>query len=279
MRIGKYNIENKQVVFIAIGIVMMLASFIFLFGSKLFFFVIVLSLIVIAMPFVISLVLESGTQKEKEEKFLEFARDLVENVKSGTPIGRSILNLGKRDYGKLSIHVKKLGNQISLGIPLTEGLANFARDIRSNTVSRAISLISEAEKSGGEIDTILESVANSVNQTEELKKERKSSIFNLVVQGYIIFIVFIIIMLVLEFKILPMTADIGNIQDLNSSGMAVRSVDFATPLLWLILTQSLFTGLVIGKLSEGTFRAGVKHSFILIAITLIVITGARALIG
>lgn len=278
MRIWKYEIQNRNLIFIAIGLLAIIFSFIFLRGSKLFYFIFVLSLIVIVLPFVISVIIESGSQKEKEEKFLEFARDLVENVKSGTPVNRAVMNLAKRDYGELTAHVQKLANQLSLGIPLTEGLANFAIDIKSHTISRAVSLISEAERSGGEIDTILESVANSVNQTEELKKERKSSIFNLVVQGYIIFIVFIIIMLVLEFKILPLTADIGSVGDLNTGGGGSMG-DLSAPLMWLILTQSLFTGLVIGKLAEGNFKAGVKHSFILIAITLIVVTGARVFLG
>ncbi len=278
MRIWKYEIQNKNLIFIAIGLLAIIFSFIFLRDSRLFYFVFVLSLIVIVLPFIISIIIESGSQKEKEEKFLEFARDLVENVKSGTPVNRAVMNLAKRDYGELSSHVQKLANQLSLGIPLTEGLANFARDTKSHTISRAVSLISEAERSGGEIDSILESVANSVNQTEELKKERKSSIFNLVVQGYIIFIVFIIIMLVLEFKILPLTADIGSVGDLNTGGGGSMG-DLSAPLLWLILTQSLFTGLVIGKLAEGNFKSGVKHSFILIAITLIVITGARVFLG
>jgi hypothetical protein len=49
------------------------------------------------------------------------------------------------------------------------------------------------------------------------------------------------------------------------------------PMFVTIIVQSFFAGLVIGKISEGTLWAGVKHSFILIAITLLVVTGARVL--
>jgi flagellar protein FlaJ len=147
-----------------------------------------------------------------------------------------------------------------------------------------VGLISEAESAGGSIDTIIESVANSVNQIEELKKQRKATVSNLIVQGYIIFIVFIVIMLVLEFKILPLTADLTSGVDagsLNILGTAkpVAGVDFSMPMFIMLLVQSFFAGLVIGKISEGTLFSGVKHSFILLALTLLIQTGAKAFFG
>ena len=253
---------------------------IFLFrGEKIFWFLLILALIIIVLPFVISFILVQGEQKEKEKKFLEFTRDLVENVKSGTPISKSIINLRKRNYGPLSAHVEKLANQISLGIPLTIAFLTFAKETKSSVISRAVGLISEAEKAGGEIGTILESVASSVNQIEILRKERKSAVSNLVVQGYIIFFVFIIIMLVLEFKILPMTAGLVDVQDLNIKISTITTESFSLPLLAMILVQSFFAGLVIGKISEGSLKYGIKHSFILLAVTLLITTGAKIFLG
>lgn len=249
-------------------------------SRKILYFVLVIAFIAGAIPFLISIINERKKQKELEAKFLEFARDLVENVKSGTPISKSIINLKSRNYGQLSFYVDKLSNQISLGIPLTASLATFAKDTKSAVISRAVSLISEAEKAGGQIDHILESVSNSVDQTEQLKKERKSAVYNLVVQGYIIFMVFILIMIILEFKILPMIPSggdtTGQVGDIGINMKGINPDDFSMPLLVLLLVQSLFSGLVIGKISEGSLKDGIKHSFILIAITLLVKTGATA---
>ena len=263
------------------GIAIIALNIIFMRGEKIFWFINIIALIISSLPFIISLILEQGVQKEKEEKFLEFSRDLVENVKSGTPISKSIINLQKRDYGALSIHVQKLANQILLGISLTKAFQIFAKDTRSTTISRAVTLISEAERAGGQIESILESVAKSVNQSEVLKKERKSSIYNLIVQGYILFFVFIIIMLVLEFKIFPMMQGLGQIDvsGLSVSPKAISADSFSQPLFIMLLVQSFFTGLVIGKISEGSLKNGIKHSFILLAITLIISTGAKAFLG
>ncbi|MDO8516660.1 MAG: type II secretion system F family protein [Nanoarchaeota archaeon] len=264
------------------GILMIAGDLIFLRSEKIFSFILVLALVIITIPFVLAISLENKKQKELDERFLAFVRDLVENVKSGTPISKSIVNLKERDYGGLTIHVGKLANQIILGIPLTNALMIFAKDTKSPVITRAVSLISEAERSGGQIDTILESVARSVNQIENLKKERQSTVYNLVVQIYIIFIIFLIIMLVLQFEILPKVTSVGgSVEGLSVSSKAntITPTEFSRPLLIIILVQSLFTGLMIGKIAEGSLKAGIKHSFILLVISSLISTGANALFG
>lgn len=263
-----------------VGLLIALSGLIFFKEQNSMYFIIVVGLLVAILPFVIGVILEGKKEKEIDERFLEFIRDLIENVKSGTPISKAIINIQTRDYGVLSKHVKKLANQIAIGIPVQRAMDIFAKDTKSRVVRRSVSLISEAQKAGGDIGNILGSVARSVNQTEQLKKEQQAAIYNLVVQGYIIFVVFIIIMLVLQYYILPMTSNLSNVGDLNIGTEPTLGVDdFSTPLVVLLLAQSLFAGLVIGKISEGSIKAGIKHSFILLALALLAMTGAKIVYG
>lgn len=269
--------DKRSIIGLVLGGILLIASFVFLYmHSNLFYIFIALAVIVSALPFIIAVITQSGKEKEIDQKFLEFVRDLVENVKSGTPISKSVQNLKGRDYGKFTPYVQKLSNQISLGIPLTPAMTTMAKDTGSSTISRAVNLIARAEKAGGRIDTILESVASSVNQIETLKNERKTAIFNLIVQGYIIFIVFIAIMLVLQYKILPLA------QQLTETGVSqsnIKAGDLSRPMFILLLVQSFFTGLVIGKISDGSFKEGIKHSFILVALALVIYGISSALFG
>ncbi len=274
------KLNKKQIIGMIFGLAVIISSIVFFRDTNFFYFIGIIGLIVGVTPFVLTLILERSRQKQVESKFLEFIRDLVENVKAGTPISKSILILKDRSYGPLSPYVQKLANQISLGIPLNDSLITFAQDTKSKVISRAVSLISEAQRAGGKIDTILESVSSSVNQIENLKKERKSAVSNLVVQGYIIFVVFILIMLILQFIILPWVGQISDVGDvsLNVKPASVEEVS-SRPMFFLILLQSFFAGFVIGKISEGSFRDGIKHSFILLAITLVITSGANAFFG
>src|SRR3989344_3683063 len=279
----EFKLSKKQWAGIIAGVIIAGVSIAIFRGNGLMYFLLVISLIIAILPFVLDLILVQGEQKEKEEKFLFFVRDLVENVRSGTPVSRSIMNLKKRNYGSLSPHIEKLANQLSIGMTLTDSLIVFSKDTESKVISRAVGLISEAERAGGKIETILESVASSINQIEILRKERKAAISNLVTQGNIIFMVFIVIMLVLEFKILPLVSSLGDTDGFGARiGVDVGpsdAQDLSMPLFIMILVQSLFAGLVIGKISEGSIRDGIKHSFILLTITLLTVTGSRVLFG
>jgi len=293
MKIPK--LKRSQIMGIITSLIIILVSTILILikiiSLNLFYFILGISLFILGFPFFIILILESREEREKEEMFIEFSRDLVENVKAGTPISKSILNIQNKDYASLSPYIKKLANQISLGISIKTALETFARDIGSKTITRAITIIGESEKAGGNIDQILESVATSVSQTEKLRKERRNSMNNLVVQGYIIFLIFIVIMLVMQFSILPIATGIGD-SATNEGSTAIKGItgiglvgtqatpeQLTRPFIWLLLTQGFFIGLVIGKLSEGKIKSGLKHSFILVLLALLISTGAKVFLG
>lgn len=274
---------------IAIGIVILIADLALFMGQKIFAFMIGIALVVVALPFVMTFMTEVGREKEKEEMFLEFARNLVESVKAGTPISKSIINVGKKEYGSLTPYVNKLANQIAIGIPVSHALVTFANDVKNRVVSRSIYLIIQAEKSGGQIDLILESTAKSVSEVEDIQKERQSSMYNLVIEGYIIFFIFLIIMIAVQTKFIP--AMLKTVSD-SGAGAGMEGIGFGSGggssaisnellgnlFLAMIIVQGFFCGLVIGKLSEGNVKAGVKHSMIIVAMAYLITTGAQAFI-
>ena len=271
-----------------IGLIMALviiSTSFFLMQTRFFFFIIGIGILIGVFPFVFSVMHKTKVDNEKEEMFLEFSRNLVESVKTGTPISKSIVNLKKRNYGVLSEHVAKLANQIFMGIPLGKALDIFAKDVNNKTVSRALTLIGQAEKAGGEIGEILESVAGAVNMSDKIKKERKAAISVLVLQGYIIFMIFIIIILVMQFKILPMVegiADIGGVGEtelVSTSSSSISQGEIANSFLYLLLMQGFFSGLAIGKLAESNVKSGIKHSFTLMIISFLIATGANIIFG
>lgn len=253
--------------------------------KNLFIFLIGLGVAAMIFPFIVGLVNEGKKEQEISEMFLEFSRNLAESVNIGTPISKSIINMAKKKYGALTPHIEKLGNQISLGIPVNKALENFANDVNNPVISRAVTLISEAERAGGEIDYILQSVAESISEIEKLKVERKAAISSLVVQGYIIYFIFIGIMLMMEFKILPLAAQVSSLKGISTSTLNVADGGLSTPVfsadslgtlfLSLLLAQGFFSGFAIGKLTEGNLKAGIKHSFIMMISAFLIATGIR----
>ena len=90
-------------------------------------------------------------------------------------------------------------------------------------------------------------------------------------------------MIIVEFKFIPLMQ--GTLQSVSSGVMSVGNVNIGgvtvsqklmdNLFLALMLIQGLFAGLVIGKLSEGFIKAGIKHSVVLMALAYIITTGAK----
>lgn len=288
------KLTRTTIIGIVAGLAVMVVALIFFRDDKIFLFLLGIGVLVLIIPFFITLIMEGNREKERNEQFLEFSRNLAESVKTGTPIGKSIINMSQKNYGSLTEHIRKLANQISLGIPINKAFDNFADDVDNVVVRRAVTLIQEAESAGGEIDYILDSVAESISQIEKLKKERKNAVSNLVVQGYIIFLIFVGIMLVMQYRVLPLTSGITGIGDITNAGSIDRLTEvgqqvtneasapedpareLAKPFLYLLLTQGLFAGLVIGKISEGRIKSGFRHSIVLVLSAFLIWSGANA---
>jgi flagellar protein FlaJ len=254
---------------------------------------IVLSVAIAIAPWWIGFFLTLQRQKEIESRFPDFVRNLSGSIKSGMPAPRAIIHVSRIDYGALSPYVKKLANQIEWAIPVHKALFNFANDTRNPVIKRAVSSVIEAEMSGGNIEDVLESVTESVVEIKKLKQSRRAATHAQIVQSYVIFAVFLVVMIIIQNLLVPYiqsleatgggataVAGIGLKGGLGGLTMKVAIDTSSLPafldtlyawfsslhgiFLMVAVIQALFAGLVIGKLSEGSVIFGVKHSVILI---------------
>jgi len=226
---------------------------------------------------------ELKRQKDIEEKFLEFTRNISEMVRSGISIPKAIDQLANKDYGALNEYIQKLKNQLEWGITLHKGLSNFANGTNNKVIMRSISIVIEANKSGGNTEKVLEKIVASVLQVKKMKEEQKSSTYSQIVQGYIVYFVFIAIMLILQLWLFPQITEVGSgIQSglsFMSSSLQGESdsgqFDLNKIFFSLLIIQGFFAGIMIGKFSEGSIKKGLLHSLILITLAALIITTVK----
>jgi len=250
------------------------------FGSntRWFFPLLIIGLLVASGQFWIDFMKERERQKRIEIKFLDFVRNLSSTIKSGISIPASIVQASSKDYSELNPYIKKLSNQIQTGISVHKALQTFANDTHNPMIKRAVSIVNEAEASGGDIENVLTSVTASLVSIKKIKEERKLSIYSQMVQGYIIYFVFIGIMLLLQLKLFPKLSEVGT--SLGTSGgllgtavqTGAEAVNLDFTFFILILIQGFFAGLMIGKFSEGSIKDGIIHSLILVVSAALIVT-------
>jgi len=256
---------------IILGLLVILGDYLLLYGGRWFKPVVLIGVLIGVFQFLLDFFNENKKQREVENKFLEFVRSLVETTRGGLAIPQAIVKIKKEDFGALNPYISKLSNQVEWGIPVLEALKNFSNATGNKVIRRSISIVMEAERSGGNIEDVLESVTDSVLQVKKLRDERKSESFSQIVQGYIVFFVFIGVMLILQVKLLPLMS--GLLKTFGEGAKSLGNLD--SVFLSLILIQGLFAGLIIGKFSEGDFKRGVKHSLVLIVLAYLIITTVR----
>ncbi|AJF61810.1 TPA: type II secretion system F family protein [Candidatus Woesearchaeota archaeon] len=300
------NIDKKYVPGFVVGFIILLADVVFFLHSSLFTPMLVIAVTIAWMRLWIDFFTRNQKQRDLEERFVDFVRNLTSAVKSGMPVSRAIMHISTLDYGSLSPHVRKLGYQVEWAIPVHRALLYFGNGTRSDIIKRAIATVIEAEKAGGNMEDVLGSITESLIEIKKIKDQRRANIQSQIMQSYIIFFIFIGVMIVVQNMLVPYLvgdnsglfsgigggAGASNILTTSASRPSlVLSVeikftsirDFVVTFskwlsslrglfIMLSLIQGFFAGITIGKMSEGDITAGLKHSLILMTISFFVMT-------
>ncbi|MEM5811479.1 MAG: type II secretion system F family protein [Candidatus Aenigmatarchaeota archaeon] len=171
----------------------------------------IISIVLIIVPQSIFYYLEFRAAKEMEEKFPDFLRDVVENIRAGVPLYQAIYFCSKNEYGKaLTKEVRRMANKISWGIKLEKVLDEFSkRAYISKKIPIAVQMIKEAYISGGDVVNIMEYLSESLVEIENAEKERASILNQYVFLMYTLSIIFLIIVVALHRFLIPLFSTVG----------------------------------------------------------------------
>jgi archaeal flagellar protein FlaJ len=219
--------------------------------------------IVVAGPLILQYRLYK-INKEIEERFPDFLRDVTENIKTGMTLTQAITATKETYYGALSPYVKKMVTKIDWSIPFDEILKEFSKG-STPLIKKTVSTITETYTGGGDITQILDATGKTIKEINKVRRERFSAIYSQMVTGYVIFFIFIAVLVVLQKFLVPSLFAFSS-EEVGISADAGISGYYSMIFQWLIIIEGFFSGLVVGKMAEGNLLAGIKHSFILTVI-------------
>ena len=227
--------------------------------------------------------LHAGTNRRGEsiDKNLPlFLLSLVSAVNSGSSLLRAIEESAGRQMGSLTPMLKNLRANISWGMPHDEALDTFTNKVQTKLARRVATLLQIAMDIGGDVASTLDLVQKHVSDMQRIEQERKAALAPYLYTIYISFVVFIAVAVLLTSQFFT---EIENVQtslrqtaeDTNISlGMfgALLGVDVSelTSIMFHMgLVEAVFGGLAAGKISQGSFIAGIKHIVIMIIIAVL----------
>ena len=201
-----------------------------------------------------------------EQGVASFLRDLTEVRKTGLSPEKCIESLSKRDYGVFSKELRKISSEISWGIPLKRVIMDFLKRTRSWMTQIVMFLLVETIDVGGGTIAMIESLARFNNLTQEVEKEKKSSVRPYIMMPYLGAI------LLVATTIMMLSFTTGGVVPSGLPGQATTPKDTsAIKLIFMtsVIFHSYLIGIVAGKISEESIAAGFKHASILVVIAVV----------
>jgi len=257
----------------------------------------------LAFPFLIScsfiltmhgmmIIIADSRTKLVEELLPDVLRLLAANIRSGLTIDRALLVAARPEFGPLEKELTTASKETLSGVTIDKALFNISDTFNSRLLKRSVELLSEGLKRGGDLAKLLESLSDDIRQIKILRKD-----VHAMVMMYVIFIFF--------------AAGIGSPLLYSISGFLVNTmakigeaiqIEEALPTFkgQLLITSpeltkiepefidmysiiamtitSIFGGLLIGLVQEGSERAGIRFIPVLFFMSISIYLVAKMLI-
>ncbi len=253
-------------------------------------------LICAILPYGLFIYFQQRKLDNLEKNFPLFLRDVAESIKSSLSLPQAFKDASNRSYGRLTPYIVKSSNQLSWGVPFPEVIERLIKKMEgSNLIQRSLTLVLQAYNSGGNISKTLDTLARDVTSIKEAEEKRNATLHQQVVVIYIIFFVFVIIIVTLyKLGIARMLgANLSSMSGLFGGNVNMCTLGIAKPFcnlcpifnfgssgdtlcyykvifMFMILVQGIFNGLVAGQVGTGKAIKGLKHSFIMAFIGLLI---------
>src|SRR6266849_3461159 len=144
------------------------------------------------MPPAIMYFMDSRRRDSIDNNIPHLIRDIADAGRSGMTLVRAIEISAEREYGPLTKEIKRLMAKVSFRVPLEKALQYFADRTGTMLARRSSMLIAEANKSGGDIQESMESVAKHVQDIQYLENKRRATLRPFIGVMYISFAVFLV---------------------------------------------------------------------------------------
>ncbi len=200
-----------------------------------------------------------------ETEFPLYITDVVDGVRAGMTLPIAMKAASKHDYDKLNSHVRQMSAQMDWGVPFDDVLRAFAESVGTPLIRRTVATIIETHRSGGNIVEVLQAISGAILEVNRIKSERASHIYGQMITGYTIFFVFLAVLIGLQKFLLPSLSGLGGGLEGGLSGDVNKNL-YDLMFTAMIVIQGGFSGLAIGKMAEGSFFGGFKHSVALVSI-------------
>ena len=233
----------------------------------------VIALLIVLIPYAIFYQVWSRKVMGIESLIPDFLERMAGINQVGLTIAQAISIMVNTNLGLLSYEIRRIKRDMDWGANFTDALMRFEERVRTPSIARTVTLITKAAEMSGSIGEVLSIASSDAKMTEVLKRERSTEMFIYTAIVYLSFFVFMFVVAVLTTQFLPVLGSISSSGIPKVGALAgigsIPILTFNRLLYHTCLVQALFSGMIAGQMGEASLGAGVKHSCVLLIISLI----------
>jgi len=238
---------------------------------------IVYAIYIIIVPLAFFHEIKNFKSRRIQKQIPDFLKKLASTNETGMSLRDSIALMARSKIGHLSKDVRTIWKDIDWGLDINTSLARFSNRIRTHTVVRAVTLITKANESSGDVGEVLLVAARDASFEQEMQKERSVNMLIYVMIIYISFMVFVGVVYVISTTFLTEMANAAD--QMAASGMQgggfMQEFDlnvFNRLFFHAAVIQGVCSGLIAGVMGEGSLLSGLKHSTIMLTVGYLLFT-------
>jgi pilus assembly protein TadC len=246
---------------------------------------IIVSIISIITLFVIILVygymrasfIESSRVKQIELVFPDFLQLMASNLRAGMTIDRALLSSSRKEFAPLDLEISRLGKDIVTGKEMERAMIEMSERIKSEKIRKTTLLIISGIRSGGNLAVLLQETAANMREHAFIEKRAASNVLM-----YVIFIFFAVaigapllfgLSTVLVSILSQILATIPKVQTNASLPFTLTAINISPTFItyfsaFFILVTDVLGSLVLGLVSRGEEKAGVRYIPFLVPLSL-----------
>ncbi|MFB6158180.1 MAG: type II secretion system F family protein [Candidatus Nanohalobium sp.] len=244
-------------------------------------------------PYMVISVAAERRRKEMERMLPDALLLISTNIKSGASINRAFLASAREEFGPLEDELRTTAIEISGGRPVDDALDNLRGRVNSGLFKDTLKVLSNAIEAGGNTAELLESSADDIRSSLELRDEIKSSI-----RMYIIFILMAAVFgAPALFGITTYMAETttqmweqtnlqqgGEFATGGSTGLSFQKPDVNTDFLVqfsiaALIISNFFSSLIISQIKNGNIKEGTKYIPFTVSIAVSLFLGIKTLLA
>ncbi|MDS0276855.1 type II secretion system F family protein [Halomicroarcula sp. S1AR25-4] len=237
---------------------------------------VVQSVLLVLGSFAVVRTLYSRRIRRIEDATPELLERLASLNEAGMTFVESIRRVRGSDVGVLSPEIDRIWADIQMGANVDDALVRFGRRIRTVSVTRVVTLLTNAMRASGQLGPVLRIAATQSRADRRLRNRRRQQMLTYLVVIYVSFLVFLVIIVAVQEVLVPAlpssvpTPPSGNRLGVGTDQFArLGQIDKAAYTLVFFhtaLIQAVLTGFIGGQLGEGTLKDGAKHAAVLLGV-------------